>query len=67
MRFNEFRHFKPTVSTESYGNSGLGAGGEVALDATVEVDRSHHGLTWNQFGMASMKNTVTIHAVFTKN
>jgi polyisoprenoid-binding protein YceI len=45
----------------------LAADGEVALDATVEVDRSQHGLTWNQLGMASMKNTVTIHAVFTKD
>jgi polyisoprenoid-binding protein YceI len=41
--------------------------GEVALDATIEVDRSEFGLTWNQLGMASMKNAVTIHAVFTKN
>jgi polyisoprenoid-binding protein YceI len=42
-------------------------GAEVTLDATVEVDRSEFGLTWNQLGMASMKNTVTIHAIFTKN
>ena len=41
--------------------------GEVVLDATVQVDRSDFGLTWNQMGMASMKNTVIIHAVFTKN
>ncbi len=45
----------------------LAADGEVALDATVEVDRSHYGLTWNQLGMASMKNTITIHAVFTRD
>jgi polyisoprenoid-binding protein YceI len=42
------------------------ADGAVALDATVEVDRSHYGLTWNQLGMASMHNTITIHAVFTR-
>jgi polyisoprenoid-binding protein YceI len=41
--------------------------GEVALDATVQVDRSQHGLTWNQLGMASMHNIITIHALFTKN
>jgi polyisoprenoid-binding protein YceI len=45
----------------------LAADGEIALDATVQVDRSHHGLTWNQLGMASMHNTITIHAVFTKD
>ena len=45
----------------------LAADGEIALGATLQVDRSHHGLTWNQLGMASMHNTVTIHAVFTKD
>jgi polyisoprenoid-binding protein YceI len=44
----------------------LTADGEIVLDATVQVDRSQHGLTWNQLGMASMHNTVTIHAAFTK-
>jgi polyisoprenoid-binding protein YceI len=43
------------------------AGGDVVLDATVQVDRSDFGLTWNQLGMASMKNAITIHAVFTKS
>jgi polyisoprenoid-binding protein YceI len=42
------------------------ADGAVALDATVEVDRSHYGLTWNQLGMSSMHNTITLHAVFTR-
>jgi polyisoprenoid-binding protein YceI len=40
--------------------------GDVALDATIQVDRSEYGLTWNQLGMTSMKNTITIHAVFTR-
>jgi len=40
--------------------------GEITLDAAVEVDRSEFGLTWNQPGMSSMKNTIGIHAVFTK-
>ncbi len=41
--------------------------GDLALDAAVAVDRSEFGLTWNQMGMASMKNTIAIHAVFTKD
>ena len=45
----------------------LVADGEIVLDAAVQVDRSHHGLTWNQLGMSSMHNTVTIHASFTKD
>jgi polyisoprenoid-binding protein YceI len=45
----------------------LAADGEIALDATLEVDRSEFGLTWNSMGMASMKNTIAIHAVFTKD
>lgn len=44
----------------------LAGDGEVALDATVEVDRSEFGVTFNQLGMMAMKNTVTIHAVFTR-
>lgn len=45
----------------------LAGDGEVVLDATVQVDRSEFGVSFNQMGMLSMKNTVTIHAVFTKN
>jgi polyisoprenoid-binding protein YceI len=39
----------------------------VELDAEIQVDRSDFGLTWNKLGMVSMKNTITIHAVFTRN
>jgi polyisoprenoid-binding protein YceI len=39
---------------------------EVWLDAAVQVNRADFGLTWNQMGMASMTNTITVHAVFTK-
>jgi polyisoprenoid-binding protein YceI len=39
---------------------------EVSFDAEVKVDRSDFGLAWNQMGMASMHNTITVHAVFTK-
>jgi polyisoprenoid-binding protein YceI len=42
-------------------------GDSAVLDATVQVDRSDFGLTWNQLGMASMANDITIHAVFTKS
>ncbi|MGH3403826.1 MAG: YceI family protein [Streptosporangiaceae bacterium] len=40
--------------------------GEVALDATIEVNRADFGLTWNQLGMSSSQNTISIHAVFTR-
>src|SRR5215468_1143749 len=36
--------------------------GEVRLDAEVHINRADFGLVWNQMGMASMKNTLTIHA-----
>ena len=39
---------------------------EVWLDAEVQVNRADFGLTWNQMGMASMDNTITVHAVFTR-
>jgi polyisoprenoid-binding protein YceI len=45
--------------------SAAGAG-EVSLDAEVPFNRSDFGLTWNQLGMASMHNILTIHAVFTR-
>ena len=38
--------------------------GEVWLDAEVRVNRAEFGLTWNQLGMVSMQNTITVHAVF---
>jgi polyisoprenoid-binding protein YceI len=44
----------------------LGAG-EAWLDAEVTVSRADYGLTWNQLGMASMTNTITVHAVFSKS
>jgi polyisoprenoid-binding protein YceI len=40
---------------------------EATIDATVTIDRSHYGLTWNRLGMASMVNTITIHATYTKS
>ena len=39
----------------------------IQLDATVHIDRSDFGLTWNRIGMASMKNTLTVRAVLTRS
>jgi polyisoprenoid-binding protein YceI len=39
--------------------------GEVWLDATVRINRADFGLTWNVLGLVGVKNTLTIHAVFT--
>ena len=39
---------------------------EVRLEAEVRINRGDFGLTWNQLGMASMDNTITVHAVFTR-
>lgn len=40
--------------------------GEVWLDATIRINRADFGLTWNQLGMVSMHNVLTIRAVFTR-
>jgi polyisoprenoid-binding protein YceI len=40
--------------------------GEVWLDAEVPVDRTDYGLNWNQLGMSSTHNKITVHAVFTR-
>ena len=42
-------------------------GAEIWLDAQVEVNRADFGLTSNQLGMASMNNTITVHAAFTRS
>jgi polyisoprenoid-binding protein YceI len=39
---------------------------ELWLDAEVRVNRADFGLTWNRMGMASTDNTITVHAVFTR-
>jgi polyisoprenoid-binding protein YceI len=41
-------------------------GAQVELDGEIQVNRTDFGLTWNQLGMASVHNTITVHAVFTK-
>jgi len=45
-------------------NVSLEHGAMASLDAVVNVDRSEFGIDWNQMGMASMQNEITIHAVF---
>jgi polyisoprenoid-binding protein YceI len=40
--------------------------GEIWLDAEVSINRADYGLTWNLVGLVSMDNTLTIHAVFTR-
>ena len=40
---------------------------EVTLDAEVQVDRSEFGLTWSPMRLASMHNTIAVHAVFTRH
>jgi len=40
--------------------------GEVTLDAEIPVNRADFGLTFSPMRMASLNNTITIHAVFTR-
>jgi polyisoprenoid-binding protein YceI len=40
--------------------------GEVTLDGEAQVNRADFGLMWDRMGMASMHNTITVHAVFTR-
>src|ERR1700722_17455937 len=41
-------------------------GAEGELDGEIQVNRADFGLTWNQLGMTSVHNTITVHAVFTR-
>jgi len=40
--------------------------GEISLDAELPVNRGQYGMSFNQLGMMSLDNIITIHAVFTK-
>jgi polyisoprenoid-binding protein YceI len=42
------------------------AAGEIQIDAEVPVNRADFGLTYSPLRMASLDNTITIHAVFTR-
>lgn len=37
---------------------------QIELTATIVIDRSEFGMTWNQMGMASSKNDISISAIF---
>jgi polyisoprenoid-binding protein YceI len=39
---------------------------EVRLDGGIQVDRRDFGMTWNWLGIASVHNTISVHAVFTR-
>ena len=39
---------------------------EVWLDGELQVNRSDFGMSWNRLGIASMRNTIVVHAVFTR-
>ena len=41
-------------------------GTQVELDGELQVNRTDFGLNWNQMGMTSVHNTITVHAVFTR-
>ena len=40
--------------------------GRVQLDAEIPVNRADFGLTYSPLRMASLNNTITVHAVFTR-
>jgi polyisoprenoid-binding protein YceI len=40
--------------------------GELSLDGELRINRADFGLTWNKLGIASMDNTIVVHAVFTR-
>lgn len=39
---------------------------EISLDAELPVNRGDYGISFNQLGMMSLDNTITIHAVFAR-
>ena|ERR1700722_1643205 len=41
-------------------------GTQAELDGELQLNRSDFGLTWNQLGMVSVHNAITVHAVFTR-
>jgi polyisoprenoid-binding protein YceI len=41
-------------------------GTHVELDGELQVNRADFGMTWNQLGMSSVHNTITVHAAFTR-
>jgi len=41
-------------------------GNEVTLDGELQVNRADFGMRWNFLGIASVHNTLVVHAVFTR-
>jgi polyisoprenoid-binding protein YceI len=39
---------------------------EISLDAELPVNRGQYGMSFNQLGMMSLDNVITIHAVFAR-
>jgi polyisoprenoid-binding protein YceI len=50
----------------SFDATATAAAGEVQLDAEIPVNRADFGLTYSPLRMASLNNTITVHAVFTR-
>jgi len=50
----------------SFGATVSATDDEVRLDGELQVNRADFGLTWNRMGIASMDNTIVVHAVFTR-
>ena len=48
------------------GNLSVSGDDEVWLDAEIPMNRADFDLTWNRIGMASMKSTMIVHAVFAR-
>ena len=57
---------RETSRPVSFGAAVSGGDSEVTFDAEVPVNRTDYGLTFNQLGMMGTRNTITIHAVFTR-
>jgi polyisoprenoid-binding protein YceI len=57
---------RETTRPVSFGAAVSGGDSEVTFDAEVPVNRTDYGLTFNQLGMMGTRNTITIHAVFTR-
>jgi polyisoprenoid-binding protein YceI len=55
-----------TTRPVSFGATVSGGDGEVTLDAEVPVNRVDYGMTFNQLGAMATRNTITVHAVFTR-
>jgi len=51
----------------SFGATVSAADDELRLDGELQVNRTDFGLTWNRMGIASVDNTIVVHAVFTRS